>query len=143
MSVMAGSDSPAAPDSSRRRLPLTLKIACTVFVAVLVPVYGVEYGLTNFLWFSNIALLTTLVALWKESSLLASMMALAVLVFELFWNIEYFLRLLTEMELGISGYMFDSRIPLLVRGLSLYHVVLPALLLFLLYRLGYDRRALF
>jgi hypothetical protein len=39
-------------------------------------------------------------------------------------------------------YMFDPRIPLLARGLSLYHGWLPFLLLFLLQRLGYDRRAL-
>jgi hypothetical protein len=38
--------------------------------------------------------------------------------------------------------MFDSKIPLPIRALSLFHVVLPILLLWLLYRLGYDRRAL-
>ena len=38
--------------------------------------------------------------------------------------------------------MFDPEIPLLIRGLSLYHLALPLLLLWLLYRLGYDRRAL-
>jgi hypothetical protein len=129
--------------SSERRLPLWLKIAYTAFVIVLVPVYWVEYGPVNFLWFSNIALLATLHAVWRESALVASMMALAVTVFEAFWNLGYFTRLFTGVELfGLSAYMFDASIPLFVRGLSLYHVILPILLLWLLHRLGYDRRAL-
>jgi hypothetical protein len=42
----------------------------------------------------------------------------------------------------MSNYMFDDRLSALSRGLSLYHVWLPFLLLWLLRRLGYDRRAL-
>jgi hypothetical protein len=38
--------------------------------------------------------------------------------------------------------MFDPELPLLVRGLSLFHVALPAFLVWLIYRLGYERRAL-
>ena len=71
-------------------IPLWLKITYTVFVCVLVPVYWRQYGPTNFLWFSDIALLALVPALWLESPLLVSMMALAVLVPELAWNIDYF-----------------------------------------------------
>ena len=42
------------------------------FVAVLVPVYLRDYGPTNFLYFCDVALLMTLVAIWTESSLWAS-----------------------------------------------------------------------
>jgi hypothetical protein len=38
--------------------------------------------------------------------------------------------------------MFDESLPLYLRALSLYHLTLPPLILFLLLRLGYDRRAL-
>jgi hypothetical protein len=38
--------------------------------------------------------------------------------------------------------MFDPTIDLFLRSLSLFHVVLPPLLLFMLHRLGYDGRAL-
>jgi hypothetical protein len=38
--------------------------------------------------------------------------------------------------------MWNAEIPLWIRGLSLFHVVLPPLLLFAVRRLGYDRRAL-
>jgi len=57
-------------------IPLWLKIAYTLFVCLIVPIYWRRYGPANFLWFSNIALLATVPALWLESALLASMMAL-------------------------------------------------------------------
>ena len=108
------------------------------------PVYWRAYGPTNFLWFSDLALLLTLPALWFESSLLASMMALSVLLFDLAWNVDFFTRLLTGVQLTpLSRYMFKPEIPLFVRTLSLFHVVLPPLLVWLVRRLGYDRRALY
>jgi hypothetical protein len=125
------------------RIPTPVKLAYTALVAVVVPVYVVEHGPANFLWFSDIALLATLAALWRESRLLASMMAVGTLAFELMWNLDYVARLVTGAHLtGITRYMFDEREPLFVRGLSMFHVVLPPLLLWVLHRLGYDRRAL-
>jgi hypothetical protein len=53
--------------SHHRKIPLWLKISYTLFLGLLVPVYAVQYGIANFLWFSDIALLATLVALWRES----------------------------------------------------------------------------
>ncbi|HWQ39325.1 MAG TPA: hypothetical protein VNM24_12085 [Burkholderiales bacterium] len=124
-------------------IPLWLKIGYTLFVCFLVPIYWRQYGLSNFLWFSDIALLMLVPALWLESPLLVSMMALAVLLPELAWNADYFFRLATGRSLiGLADYMFDQRIPRFIRGLSLFHVVLPALLVWLLDRLGYDGRAL-
>ena len=38
--------------------------------------------------------------------------------------------------------MYDSKLPLYLRSLSLFHLALPPTLLFLLYRFGYDQRAL-
>lgn len=123
--------------------PLSLKISYTLFVCFLVPVYWRRYGPANFLWFSDIALLLAVPALWLESSLLASMMALAVTLPELGWNVDFFVRLSTGKRLmGLSAYMFDRSIPRLLRALSLFHVGLPLLLLWMVYRLGYDRRAL-
>jgi hypothetical protein len=125
-------------------IPLWLKITYTAFVGVLVPIYWRQYGPSNFLWFSDIALLALVLALWLESPLLVSMMALAVLVPELAWNIDYFARLATGVSLiGLANYMFDASIPRFTRGLSLFHVALPLLLVWMLHRLGYDRRALF
>jgi hypothetical protein len=106
-------------------------------------VYWLEYGPQNFLWFSDIALLTTVAALWLESPLLASMMTVAVALPELAWNVDFFGRLLTGHHvLDLSRYMFDAQIPRYLRALSLFHVVLPLLLVWITHRLGYDRRAL-
>ena len=123
-------------------IPLWLKIAYTAFVAVIVPVYLRYWGVGNFLWFSDLALFATLFALWLESSLIASMAAVAVLLPEVVWNIDFFGRLATGKRAGgLAGYMFDARQPLYVRALSLFHVFLPVLLLWLIYVLGYARQA--
>ncbi|HET6892870.1 MAG TPA: hypothetical protein VFH31_17325 [Pyrinomonadaceae bacterium] len=123
--------------------PLWLKLGYTILVCVIIPVYWVKYGPANFLWFSDIALLLTVPALWLENSLLASMMALSVALLEVAWNIDFLGRLITGRSLlGLSKYMFDPAIPLPVRALSLFHVVLPPLLLWMVYRFGYDERAL-
>jgi hypothetical protein len=123
-------------------IPPWIKIVYTLFLCVLVPVYWVHWGPRNFLWFSDIALLTTAVALWLESALLASMMALAIALPELAWNADFFGRLVSGRHvLGLSAYMFDARKPLFLRALSLFHVALPIVLLWMVHRLGYDRRA--
>ena len=43
--------------------------------------------------------------------------------------------------LGLSGYMFDARYPPFLRALSLFHVLLPVVLVWMVHRLGYDPRA--
>jgi hypothetical protein len=43
--------------------------------------------------------------------------------------------------IGLSAYMFDRSIPRALRVLSLFHVGLPLLLLWMIHRLGYDERA--
>ena len=123
-------------------IPLGLKITYTVFVCVLVPIYWRQYGPANFLWFSDIALLALVPALWLENALLVSMMAISVVFFEALWNADFFFRLLTGRSLiGLSAYMFDPKISVFIRGLSSFHIVLPLLLLWTLHRLGYDQRA--
>ncbi|PYL62108.1 MAG: membrane-associated protein [Verrucomicrobia bacterium] len=123
-------------------MPIGLKITYTVFVCALLPIYWRQYGPANFLWFSDIALFALVPALWLENALLVSTMAISVVFFEALWNADFFSRLLTGKSLiGLSAYMFDPKIPLLIRGLSCFHIVLPLLLLWTVHRLGYDQRA--
>jgi len=125
-----------------REIPLSVCVPYTLFVGILVPVYWRYYGPANFLWFSDLALLITLAAVWLESPLLASMQALSVGLLELVWIADFVARLVLGVRLvGMTDYMFKAQIALLVRGLSLFHVVLPLLLFGLVYRLGYDKRA--
>lgn len=124
-------------------LPIWLKLSYTSFVSILVPVYWRQYGPGNFLWFSDVALLLGCAAAWLEHPLLASTQAVAVLVPESLWIVEFVLRLTTGRRLvGLTDYMFEESIPGPVRALSLFHVWLPVVLVWLVWRLGYDRRAL-
>lgn len=124
-------------------IPRWLKLLYLLYVLLLVPSYLFEYDLLQFLWFSNIAFLVTAVAIWRENALLASMMAVGALIPDLVWNISFWLGLLFEIDpVPVTAYLFDRNIPLHLRLLSLYHVPLPLLLVWLVYRLGYDRRAL-
>lgn len=124
-------------------IPLPIKIFYTLFVAVLMPVYWAHFGPTHFLWASDIALFAMLIALWREDRLLTSMVA--VLLPELAWNLDFFTHFITGRGLtglDATAYMFNPAQPLWLRGLSLFHVFLPLLLLWMVYRLGYERRAL-
>lgn len=123
--------------------PLWLKIVFTLVVCVILVVNWRNYGPRNFLWFSDIALLVTVPALWFENGLLASMMALSIVAADVAWNVDFFGGLMTGRSLfGLGKYMFDERIPWPVRLVSLFHIWFPALLLWMVYRLGYDERAL-
>ena len=131
------------PQSSRRRLPLWIKLLYTVWVIVLIPLWVRYQGWNNFLWFSDIAFLATCVALWLESRFLASTMAVGILLPDLAWTLHFLADLIVDTGLlERSGYMFNEEIPLFVRGLSLFHAVLPPLLVWTIHRLGYDRRGL-
>jgi len=127
--------------SARRgtRLPLWPKIAVTAFVVVLVPVYWRAYGPGNFLWFSDLALFALAVALWRESALIVSVTAVGVLALEIAWTFDF---LTGGRILHLAAYMYDDSLPLGLRALSGFHLVIPPALILMLARLGYDRRAL-
>jgi hypothetical protein len=123
-------------------LPRWLQVSFTAFVALLVPIYWREYGPANFLWFSDIALFAIVIGLWTGHPLPASMTAVGVLLLEIAWAIDFATLMLAETSpTGLAEYMRDPEIPAAVRGVSLFHLVLPPLLLWMVHRLGYDRRA--
>jgi hypothetical protein len=124
----------------RDRIPLAIKLAFTVFMAVLVPVYSYHYGPFVMLYFCDVALVLTLVALWWESPLFASMAAVGVLLGQLMWILDVATG---TQYVGLAAYMFDDTYPLFGRILSLFHAWLPLLMIWVLSRLGYDRRAFF
>ena len=124
------------------RIPLPVKVVYTAFVAVLVPYYWVTYTPWNFLYFCDVALLLTLVAIWTENALLVSMSSVGILLPQTLWVLDFLLRAVAGVHLtGMTAYMFDPALPLFVRGLSTFHGWLPFVLMYLLSRVGYDRRA--
>ena len=71
--------------------------------------------------------------------LLASLPAVGLAPPQLLWCLDF----LTGARIsGMTSYMFDGKYSLFVRGLSSFHGWLPFLLLWMVWRLGYDRRAL-
>jgi hypothetical protein len=125
-----------------RRIPLPVKIGYTAFVAVLVFYYWVTYTPWNFLYFCDVALLLTLVAIWTENALLVSMSSVGILLPQTLWVLDFLARAVAGIHItGMTAYMFDPAIPLFVRGLSTFHGWLPFLLVYLLTRVGYDDRA--
>ena len=105
---------------------------------MLIPVYWRAYGPADFLWFCVIAAILTFFALWIESPLLASMNAVAMTLPQIIWILDF---ITGGHVVGVSIYMFDSHVPLLARSLSTFHLWLPFLILWMVSRLGYDRRA--
>jgi len=124
------------------RVPLLLKLLYTAFMAVLVPVYWHYYGPTNFLYFCDVTLILLTIAVWTESALLVSMGCVGVLAPQAFWVFDFLVNLSGHSLTGMTDYMFDSTHSLFLRLLSLFHGWLPFLLLYLVWKMGYDRRAL-
>ena len=126
----------------QHRIPMAAKLAGTAFLAALVPIYLHTYGPTNFLWFCDAALISTVAGMWLESSLLISVCAVGILIPQCLWLVDFAVNFLGIHFLGLTPYMFDPKIPLFTRGLSLFHGWLPFLLIWILSLLGYYRRAL-
>src|SRR5215475_13769337 len=124
------------------RIPLWIKLAYTAFMAVLVPVYWKNYGPTNFFYFCDTALLITLVGIWIESPLLVSMCAVGIIGSQTLWVVDVVLNIFGVKLTGLTDYMFMADHSLFLRGLSLFHGWLPFFLVYLVWRLGYDGRAL-
>lgn len=122
--------------------PTWLKLSYTGFMAILIPYYLHEYGPANLLWFCDVALIVTLIALWKNSRFLISTQAVAIVFPQLIWCLDFAYGLLTGRQLvGAAQYMFDPSISPVVRTLSLFHVWMPIMLLWLVWRNGYHPSA--
>ena len=88
------------------------------------------------------ALILTLIAMWRESALLVSAAAVGILLPQLLWALDFLSSLIGYPVTGMTEYMFQDSIPLHVRFLSFFHFWLPFLLIWLLRRTGYDPRGL-
>lgn len=107
------------------------------------PAYVVYWGWRNFLAICDVAVVLTAIGLWRGSPLLVSSQALPTFVVGGMWAADVGARLTTGRHLlGGTEYMWDARVPLPVRLLSLFHVALPIVQIVALRRLRYDPKAL-
>jgi len=122
----------------RQRVPIALKFGYGAATPVIAAVYARCYGPANFLWLSDIALGLTTAAVITETALPASVAAVGALPLEIAWNADL---ISGGRLLGLAGYMFDRKLPVGLRALSLFHIALPPTLIWMLRKFGYDRRA--
>ena len=95
-----------------RRVPYAVKLLYSAFVAIVVPLYWVTYTPWNFLYFCDVALLVTAVAIWIESPLLVSTQAVAIVAMQTLWVIDLLCRVVGGVEItGVTSYMLDDNIP--------------------------------
>jgi hypothetical protein len=110
-----------------------------VWLIVWLPMYWKQYGAQNFLYFCDLGNLLIGVALWAESALLFSWQATGLLLFQSLYALDLIgTFFLGRHMIGGTEYMFDPAIPLLLRLMSLFHLVTPPMLLWAIWRLGYD-----
>src|SRR5690606_27615212 len=95
-----------------------------------------------FLYFCDIALFLTVLAMWRESSLMATAGAVGIVLPQLLWMLDFLGSALGLPLTGMTAYMFDAQIDGFARFLSFFHFWLPLLLLWLVWRLGFHRRGL-
>ncbi len=123
------------------RIPLWLKVFWTIWVMVWAPIYWRQYGAQNFLFFCDMGNVFIAVGLWTESALIFSWQACGLLLFQTLFTLDLAGALASGRHpIGGTQYMFDPHIPLTIRLLSLFHVLTPPLLLWAVWRLGYDAR---
>ena len=131
---MAGRDGAAFP---------VLRWVAVVWMAIWLPAYVHVWGWANLLHLCDAAVILTCVGLWFGSATLLSSQAVSALFAGLLWTANVSWRALTGRFFARgSEYMWDPQYPLWVRLLSFFHVLLPAVLLYALWKRGYDRRGL-
>lgn len=114
-----------------------------VWLVLWVPTYVRQWGWSNFVFLCDMAVILTCVGLWFGNALLLSSQAVSAIVINLIWVLDVAWRAAYGKHLlGGTEYMFDSRFPVWIRLISLFHLVWPFLVVWAVRCVGYDRRAL-
>ena len=129
--------------AERKGFPAAARWCVAIWLVVWVPAYWKTWGAVNFLHFCDIAALLTCMGFLFDSTLLLSSQAVGAIVVDAMWTLDVAWKLVFGHHfVGGTEYMFDSKYPLWVRLLSLFHVGMPPILLWAIRRNGYDRRGL-
>lgn len=136
--------SPSLP-AAAPPVPLWLRIGWTLWFLVWFPSYlGYWYGVQGnpfWLWYCNIGNFVIALAVWWQPRLLFSWQAVSTLPVQLPWVIDVAGRVLTGRHpFGFTDYVFGDEYPLLIRLMAFYHAFTPPIVIWMVWRLGYDRR---
>jgi hypothetical protein len=126
----------------RQKIPDWFRWLALLSLVLWFAAYWHAWGPANFLHLCDIAVILTCIGLWTNNALLVSSQAVSSVLIDIVWTLDLAARLIFGRHLiGGTEYLFDATTPLWARLLSLFHIVLPFILLWSLSRLGYDRRA--
>lgn len=125
-----------------KKLPDAVRWGALIWLVVWIPAYWHAWGPANFLHLCDLAVFLTCIGLWTSNSLLLASQAVSSIVVDLIWTADAASTVFANHPLvGGTDYLLDPHVALWIRLLSLFHIVLPILLLWALIRVGYDRRA--
>ena len=142
---MAATLAKIAPiENARHKLPTWLRIASLTWFLLWFPAYWRAWGPLNFLHLCDIAVIVGCIGFWADSALLISSQAVACVLVDVVWTLDAAGALFLGHHLiGGTEYLFDSKYPLWIRLLSLFHVVMPVLMIWAIRRVGYDKGGYF
>ncbi len=131
-----------AAGTSRSRRMLALRVAILAWLLAYLPTYANAYGHWHFLQLCNLSVLLSCIGFFFRSRVLLSAQALGAIGIGALWLTDVTLFLATGRYLhGGTAYLWDEHIPWLARVLSIYHALLPLLLIAAIRRLGHHPRA--
>jgi hypothetical protein len=128
---------------NKRLVPLWLKVGYTIWLVSWTALYS-QYAESRqqFLWMCHIGVFVMGAGLWLESPLLMSWQAVSLLLADTLWTLDFACALTIHVHpIGATLYMFKPEMPQIQRAIALYHVAIPVILIWALWRMGYDRRA--
>lgn len=129
--------------SSQKKIPAPWRWAALIWLLIWIPIYWRTWGALNFLRLCDVAVILSCAGLWSRNRLLISSQAVSSILPDFVWALDAGWRLFLGHHLvGGTEYLFDSHYPLWIRLLTLYHLILPLVLLWALHRIGYDRHGL-
>ena len=131
-----------SPTLPKPNFPTWLRVSAILWLWLWMPAYYQAWGWENFLHFCDVALILSCLGFAFQNRLLLSTQTLGCLAICIVWTLDAAFRLALGRHLiGGTEYMFDRTIPEWLRALSLYHIALPIVLLWAIFRIGYDARA--
>jgi hypothetical protein len=123
------------------KYPNWMRWLALAWFALWFPTYWRTWGVANFAHLCDVAVILTCIGMWTDSALLISSQAAGALLIDLAWTADAASRIFLRKALFPGNeYLTDPRYPLWIRSLTGFHVVMPVLLIWGVYLLGYDRR---
>jgi len=130
-----------SPPNCSAKYPQWMRWITLAWFALWFPMYWRTWGAANFVHLCDVAVILTSIGMWTNSSLLISSQAVGAFVVDVAWAADATSRIVLGHALFPGNeYLTNPHYPLWIRSLTIFHLVMPALLLWGIYRMGYNRR---